>query len=69
MQFSPGEIKEIASALETQMQCNCDLDSWEPERSTGHSYVCRIHNAAKEEMQARATRGAGGRGGEDEHKY
>lgn len=28
------------------VRCNCDLDSWEPERSTGHSWVCRIHKAA-----------------------
>lgn len=28
------------------MQCNCDLDNWEPEQSTGHSWVCRIHKAA-----------------------
>ena len=28
------------------MRCNCDLDNWEPERSTGHSHVCRIHRAA-----------------------
>ena len=30
------------------MQCNCDLDNWEPEKSTGHSWVCRIHSAATE---------------------
>lgn len=28
------------------MRCNCDLDAWEPEPSTGHSHVCRIHQAA-----------------------
>ena len=28
------------------MRCNCDLDTWEPERSSGHSWVCRIHKAA-----------------------
>lgn len=28
------------------MRCNCDLDNWEPEASTGHSWVCRIHRAA-----------------------
>ena len=40
--------REIASYLRnTQgMRCNCDLDSWEPERATGHSHVCRIHRAA-----------------------
>jgi len=39
-------LKEIAKELEKTMQCNCDLDKWEPERSTGHSFVCRIHNKA-----------------------
>jgi hypothetical protein len=29
-----------------KMRCNCDLDNWEPERSTGHSCVCRIHKMA-----------------------
>lgn len=32
--------------LEKTMQCNCDLDNWEPEQNTGHSWVCRIHEAA-----------------------
>ena len=39
-------IKEIVKELEKTMQCNCDLDRWEPERKTGHSWVCRIHEAA-----------------------
>lgn len=30
------------------MRCNCDLDNWEPTKSTGHSEVCRIHRAAIE---------------------
>lgn len=29
------------------MMCNCDLDKWEPERDTGHSHVCMIHNEVK----------------------
>ena len=29
-----------------ELRCNCDLDNWEPEPSTGHSWVCRIHKAA-----------------------
>lgn len=41
-------LKEIAQELEKTMQCNCDLDNWEPERATGHSWVCRIHKAAIE---------------------
>lgn len=38
-----SELKEMAAAFRKEMQCNCDLDNWEPERSTGHSWVCRIH--------------------------
>jgi hypothetical protein len=34
------------------MQCCCDLDRWEPERSTGHSHVCRIHKAVIAERNA-----------------
>lgn len=37
---------EIAKELEGIMQCNCDLDNWQPEASTHHSCVCRIHKAA-----------------------
>ena len=38
------DLKEIAKTLRSNgMQCNCDLDNWEPDRSTGHSHVCRIH--------------------------
>jgi hypothetical protein len=37
---------EIAKSLEKTMRCNCDLDNWEPEKTTGHSWVCRIHIAA-----------------------
>ena len=40
-------LKEIAKDLSHIMQCNCDLDRWEPEKSTGHSWVCDIHKAAK----------------------
>lgn len=40
--------KELANEFEKTMQCNCDLDKWEPERRTGHSWVCRIHKAAVE---------------------
>ena len=28
------------------MQCNCDLDRWQPEQNTGHSWVCDIHRKA-----------------------
>ncbi|MEN6081576.1 hypothetical protein [Chromobacterium piscinae] len=38
---------EIAQGLSNEgMQCNCDLDNWMPEPSTGHSPVCRIHKLA-----------------------
>ena len=40
--------REIAEILEKEMQCNCDLDNWEPEKKTGHSWVCRIHKKALE---------------------
>jgi hypothetical protein len=44
----PARIKAIVHRLEEQMQCNCNLDSWQPEQFTGHSWVCRIHKAAIE---------------------
>ncbi|MBK9497153.1 MAG: hypothetical protein IPO08_22090 [Xanthomonadales bacterium] len=44
--------REIAAELYASgMGCNCDLDNWEPERSTGHSHVCRIHKAAVEKSR------------------
>lgn len=39
-------LREIAKGLKSEMQCNCDLDTWEPEPDTGHSFVCRIHKQA-----------------------
>lgn len=39
-------LKEIAKELRGFLQCNCDLDKWEPEPNTGHSFVCRIHKTA-----------------------
>jgi len=39
-------LTEIVSEVEQELHCNCDLDRWEPERSTGHSWVCRIHEVA-----------------------
>lgn len=45
------EIKEIVKELEAKMGCNCDLDRWEPEHDTKHSWVCRIHIAAKERIK------------------
>jgi hypothetical protein len=39
-------LKEIVKELEPTMQCYCDLDNWQPEPSTGHSWVCDIHKKA-----------------------
>jgi hypothetical protein len=41
-------LKDAANRLRTEgkMRCNCDLDNWEPLKSTGHSHVCLIHITA-----------------------
>ena len=39
-------MEQIVKELEETMQCNCDLDNWQPEQTTGHSCVCRIHKIA-----------------------
>lgn len=44
--MSAKSLKELAKEVESTLVCNCDLDRWEPERTTGHSHVCRIHRAA-----------------------
>uniref|UniRef100_A0A6M3X5F1 Uncharacterized protein n=1 Tax=viral metagenome TaxID=1070528 RepID=A0A6M3X5F1_9ZZZZ len=36
-------MRKIAEELSETMQCVCDLDRWEPEKGTGHSWVCPIH--------------------------
>ena len=41
-------LREIVKDLEGTLQCNCDLDNWQPNESTGHSDVCRIHKQAME---------------------
>ena len=47
MKKEDRSLREIAADLRAQgMRCNCDLDTWEPERSSGHSWVCRIHKEA-----------------------
>lgn len=49
-------LTQIAKAFKDGgMQCNCDLDNWEPERTTGHSWVCRIHKAAHANLARRKT--------------
>lgn len=50
-------LKEIIEGLERELGCNCDLDKWEPERNTGHSFVCRIHKQAIAEFES--TKGGG----------
>lgn len=46
-----ARIREMVSNLEKSMACNCNLDNWEPEVDTGHSWVCRIHQEAKAREQ------------------
>jgi hypothetical protein len=44
-----AKLIEMAQTLRNNgMRCNCDLDNWVPEESTGHSWVCRIHKAVME---------------------
>ena len=38
-----ARTKALAVELAKTMPCNCDLDRWQPESYTGHSWVCRIH--------------------------
>jgi hypothetical protein len=40
-------LREYVKYFKSKMRCNCDLDNWEPESSTGHSFVCQIHKAAE----------------------
>lgn len=42
---------EIVNEVSKELGCNCDLDKWEPEPDTGHSFVCRIHKEAKEQFR------------------
>ena len=52
--------REIANQLKADgMRCNCDLDNWQPEKSTGHSWVCRIH---KEAIRIKRETAQGGKG-------
>jgi hypothetical protein len=41
-------LRKTAEEIAKTQQCNCDLDNWQPEPSTGHSWVCRIHKQAVE---------------------
>ena len=46
MSHSTPTLLEIAAELRKTMQCNCDLDKWQPDLRTGHTFVCRIHQTA-----------------------
>jgi len=48
-------LKEIVAEVKTEMRCNCDLDNWQPERDTGHSWVCRIHKESKKRFSNQIT--------------
>lgn len=50
---SCSTARGIAKDLEKTMQCNCDLDNWQPEDSTGHSWVCNIHKLATRIFECR----------------
>lgn len=50
-------MSEIVERLKETNSCNCDLDNWEPERSTGHSWVCRIYKKAVAEYYNRSVVG------------
>lgn len=52
--YTEDNAREIAKELSKKMQCNCDLDNWEPTLRTGHSHVCRIHKAAVAKAEVRA---------------
>ena len=43
--------RDFVEDIKKTMRCNCDLDKWEPERTTGHSFVCRIHKVAMERFR------------------
>lgn len=43
----------VADLKDEGVRCNCDLDAWEPERDTDHSWVCRIHRLAKARARAK----------------
>jgi len=45
-------LSDVVAKLEKEFGCNCDLDNWQPEPDTGHSWVCRIHKFAKERIRA-----------------
>ena len=51
MQDRNKRRREFAKELAKTMRCFCDLDTWEPERTTGHSHVCPIHDKAMRDFK------------------
>lgn len=45
------KLKEIVKQVEKEQQCNCDLDNFQPQIDSGHSFVCRIDNIARERLR------------------
>ncbi len=45
-------MKPIVDEVAKEHRCNCDLDNWQPEEQTGHSWVCRIHKIAMNRFNA-----------------
>lgn len=44
-------ITEIVNVIEKDLQCRCDLDKWQPNNDTGHSWVCPIDQAARDQQR------------------
>jgi len=51
-----ADLKARTRELAKTLRCNCNLDNWQPEPSTGHSWVCRIHRAATGQPERQDTR-------------
>lgn len=47
MKATQEELRAKAKELSNQFSCTCDLDNWEPEKDTGHTFVCRIHSEVR----------------------
>jgi hypothetical protein len=44
-------LRDIVEEVKKSTKCFCDLDNWEPEIRTGHSWVCPIHKIAVERFR------------------
>lgn len=53
MHFWNRRADALAGAAPEPMQCRCDLDNWQPDPRTGHSWVCPIHKATIGKDQAK----------------